>query len=157
MDILRKYPTLSHNPSEEGKYRPPTAHRFYPIANTCQFLAVLEDVRQMYTRLGVLLCTFGYISKLKLSDNGSRQLEGCFQNMAQARNELFALLAQSNTLRLATNEWRGRLFEAERQHELLEPARARTSTEILGSNNNPSLDEFLEKVSRPCLKISLDY
>ena len=87
----------------------------------------------MFLRLGVLAAIFGQQSGalMKLNNNPS-VCSGSFQTTAEARLELFTILAHSNAFTLASNVWRDALFDArqwrddgshhlrfaERRHEL---------------------------------------
>ena len=65
----------------------------------------------MFMRLGVLAASFAQpASTLLKLDNSLRVFDCGFQDLAQARLELFTLLAESNAFTLASNTWRDALF-----------------------------------------------
>lgn len=69
-------------------------------------------------RLGVLAASFGQqASTLLKLDNRLRVFEGGFHDLAEARLELFTLLAESNAFTLASNTWRDALFESTQWRE----------------------------------------
>lgn len=75
--------------------------------------ALLTLVRRMFVRFGVLAATFGHRAGALLQLNAQPLIDHkTFANLAEARIELFALVAESNDFTLASNVWRDALFEA---------------------------------------------
>jgi hypothetical protein len=67
----------------------------------------------MFLRLGVLAATFGQPSGALMKLDISPSVCGSnFQSIADARLELFSILAESNAFTLASNVWRDALFDA---------------------------------------------
>jgi hypothetical protein len=67
----------------------------------------------MFLRLGVLAATFGQASGAFMKLNNTPSVcSSSFQTIAEARLELFSILAESNSFTLASNVWRDALFDA---------------------------------------------
>ena len=72
----------------------------------------------MFMRLGVLAASFAQpASALLKLDNSLCVFKSVFRDLAEARLELFTLLAESNAFTLDSNTWRNAIFDSTQWRE----------------------------------------
>lgn len=80
--------------------------------------ALLTLVQRMFLRVGVQAATFGQRVGTLLKSNGIPSFPSfCFEDVAEAREELFTIVFESNSFTLDSNVWREAVFETRQWRE----------------------------------------